>query len=700
LFVRTDTSGYVVSTQTPSFERIPESRLEVHDPIERRHYRLSTAEAVEPTEIDTSRFYFPVSSAVSFTTSAIELPSIVFTPLRNADGEMLGEVGHGPDESFPDGEYIVELSAPIKCYLRAVGPLSVRTDEAADTMRIDFGRPVHVELGARSYHDSPADTVTTTERPRDLMRAVSTFGSALKTTSPERSYPTLRGHPPEVEVGEELSIPDGIVRPETGVRIEVPPEPSAIFTVASLAHYLGAEVVPGEVPRVVTDTGFAHRLDGPNGFETTVARTLEQVFFLDCITRNEGFYDVPLVEREAVASAVELDFPALYEESIPEQLRAYLSVPHERIASALPQWRLTSDVVPVPDNAELLPFLVNELAHVRCPSSYTTADTPSTAVIDEFTRSKGVSDPDGRADPRPTFVQPDPADSLEQVWAGEGCPVGASKAVAAGYRNRIARSPKTGDIDITVVCNDEEMTTELDSTDDVYGSHDASSVTVSEHRALSTDELAGVLRADTDFLHYIGHIDHDGFECHDGRLDVRTMDRVGVDAFLLNACRSYQQGLAMVDRGSFGGVVTLSDVSNSGAVGVGELLARLLNCGFPIRSALSVVREHSFVGTQYIVVGDGGGALTQFEAAHPVVCRIGRTGDDYELSVRTHPVTNRGMGSFLGFQLPGIDSYELTAGESETYTTSAEGLRQFLQKAQMPVVVDGELTWSTDYTVQ
>jgi hypothetical protein len=58
------------------------------------------------------------------------------------------------------------------------------------------------------------------------------------------------------------------------------------------------------------------------------------------------------------------------------------------------------------------------------------------------------------------------------------------------------------------------------------------------------------------------------------------------------------------------------------------------------------------------------------------------------------------MGSFLGFQLPGIDSYELTAGESETYTTSAEGLRQFLQKAQMPVVVDGELTWSTDYTVQ
>jgi hypothetical protein len=680
---------------TPSFERVSDRGIEIHDPIERRHYVLSTPEPVEPTEIDPDRFYFPVSSAVSFDTSSIELPSVVFTPVRNADGEMLREVGYGADGSFPAGEYIVELSAPIKCYLRALGPLSVTTDDGTDTMRIDFGRSARVELGARSYHDRPAATVTTTERPRDLMRAVSTFGSALKTTSPERSYPTLRGHPPEVELGDELSIPEGVVRPETGVRIEVPPEPSAIFTVGSLAHYLGAEVVPGGVPRIVTETGFSHRLDGPAGFETTVARTLERVFFFDCLTRNEGFYDVALVERRELADVVELDFSALYDRSIPEQLRAYLSVPYERVEPVLPQWRLTSDVVPVPTNAELLPFVVNELAHVRCPESYTPTESPGNAVIDEFTRSKGVPDPDGRADPRPTFVQPDPADSLEQVWAGDGCPVGASKAVAAGYRNRIARTPKTDDIDITVVCNDAEMTTELDSTDDIYGSRDAPSVTVTDRRALSTDELADVLRTDIDFLHYIGHIDADGFECRDGRLDVRTLDRVGVDAFLLNACRSYRQGLAMLERGSFGGVVTLSDVSNTGAVGVGELLARLLNCGFPMRSALDIVREHSFVGTQYIVVGDGGGALTEFEDDYPCVKHVERDGDGYRVWEVSYPPTNQATGSVRLPDLGPESGIELAIGESSAYRIDELALGEDVL-TQPPFVVDGELSWSAD----
>jgi hypothetical protein len=680
--------------KTPSFERIPAGGIGIHDPIERRHYVLGTPGPVDPTAVDPDRFYFPVSSAVSFTTSAIELPSIVFTPVRGADGEMLAEVGHGADESFPAGEYIVELSAPIKCYLRIRGPLSVTTDETADTVRIDFGRPARVELGARSYHDRPAATVTTTERPRDLMRAVSTFGSALKTTSPERSYPTLRGHPPEVDIGDELSIPEGVVRPATGVRIEVPPEPGRIFAVASLAHYLGAEVVPGSVPRIVTETGFTHRLDGPAGFESTVGRTLERVFFLDCITRNEGFYDVPLVERRAVADVVDLDFPALYDRSIPEQLEAYLSVPHERLDPILPQWRLTGDVVPVPANAELLPFVVNELAHVRCPESFTPTESPNTAIIDDFTRGEDVPNPAGRAAPCPTFVQPEPADSLEQVWAGEGCPVGASKAVAAGYRNRIARTPQTGDIDITVVCNDAEMTTELDSTDDIYGSRDDNSVTVTEHRSLSVAALTEVLRATTDFLHYIGHIDRDGFECRDGRLDVRTLDTVGVDAFLLNACRSYDQGLAMLERGSFGGVVTLSDVSNTGAVGVGELLARLLNCGFPLRSALRVVRDHSFVGNQYVVVGDGGGALTESEDGYPSIAHVDRQGATALVREVAYPPTDQATGATRHLDFGPDGEMELLVGESHSYRLDDAALEEHVLD-RPPVVVDGELRWST-----
>jgi hypothetical protein len=685
--------------QSPSFERVDQPGVKVHDPIERRQCILTTPDPVTLTRIDPDRFYFPVSSAVAFETTAIELPAVVFSPVRDADGEMLAEVSTDSTESFPEGEYVVELSASVKLYLRVVGPMTVTTTDA--DMRLSFDGRRRVELGARSYHDSPAATVTTTAEPRDLMRAVSTFGSALKTTSPERSYPTLRGHPPTVELGDRFDAPAGVSPPDTGVTVEVPPEPRYVFGVATLAHYLGATVVPGERPRLVTDTGFTHPLDEPGGFHRTVARTLEQVFFLDCVTRTEGYYDLPLYERRRAHETVDLDFSALYERSIPEQLEAYLAVPHDRLDPLLSTWRLTSDVVPVAANVELLPFVVNELAHVRCPRSYTASESPRSAVIDEFTRRSGGRQTTGdetpaRRGPRPDFVQPDPTDSMEQVWVGEGCPVGASKALVEGYRNRL-RCPPTENLDIVVVCNDGAMTDEVDSADAIYRSRDDLAFEVTEHRELSRAAFRRVLTSDVDFLHYIGHVDDRGFQCADGFLDARDLDHVGVDAFLLNACRSYDQGLALVERGSFGGVVTLSDVSNAGAGDVGELLARLLNHGFGMRSALNIVRDHSFVGNQYIVVGDGGGALTQFQGTYPVVLSVADADGGYEMQMTGYPPTNHGMGSIYYPLATGTDEYELTVGRGRSFELDEDRMREFMQLGGWPVIYRDELHWSTEF---
>jgi hypothetical protein len=689
-----------VTRQSPSFELVDDPGVKVHDPIERRQCVLATPEPVTLADVDPDRFYFPVTSAVSFETTALELPTVFFSPVRNAAGEMLAEIGTSATETFSGGEYIVELSAPVKLYLRVVGPMTVTTTDA--DMRIDFDGRRRVELGARSYHDSPAATVTTTTEPRDLMRAVSTLGSALKTTSPERSYPTLRGHPPEIELGDRFHAPDDVTPPETGVRIEVPADLRSIFGVATLAHYLGARVVPGDRPRIVTDTGFTHPLDGPGDLFATVSETLEHVFFLDCLTRNEGYYDVPLYERQRASEAVDLDFADLYGRSIPEQLEAYLSVPHDRLAPFTPTWRLTSDVVPSGKNVELLPFVVNELAHIRCPRSYTASESPRNAIIDEFTRrSGGQQSPGGetttRRGPRPDFVQPEPADSMEQVWAGEGCPVGASKALVEGYRNRFRRPPTDDDLDIVVVCNDAAMTDEVDSADTIYRSRDDLAFDITEYHELSRGAFREVLAADTDFLHYIGHVDEEGFECSDGFLDARNLDHVGVDAFLLNACRSYDQGLALVERGSFGGVVTLSDVSNAGAGDVGELLARLLNHGFGMRSALNVVRDHSFVGNQYIVVGDGGGALTQFQGTYPVVISVADDGDGYRMELTSYPPTNHGMGSISHPLSIDTDEFELAVGRSRSFEMGEEQLREFMQLGGWPVVYRGELQWSTEF---
>jgi len=57
------------------------------------------------------------------------------------------------------------------------------------------------------------------------------------------------------------------------------------------------------------------------GFEEEVERVLKQVFFLDCITRTEGFYLVNLHEPNAIEDQVDLNFEYLYDQPIGRQLK-------------------------------------------------------------------------------------------------------------------------------------------------------------------------------------------------------------------------------------------------------------------------------------------------------------------------------------------------------------------------------------------
>jgi hypothetical protein len=679
--------------------------LAVVDPIERQRYRLFTPAPVTPTDASTDELMFPVDAAVTVEADAVELPSVVATFVRDAEGEMLAEAEHFADESFERGTYTVELCAPVKLYLRVESSVHVTAD--AFRTRVTFGDEATVLVGARSHHERPAATVTTTTDPVDVMTAVSTFGSALKSTTPERSYPSLRGHPPLVELGEELDVPDWIEPPDTGVRIELPRELRRVFVAAPLAYYLGAEVVPGAVPRIVTDHGFEHRLDGPGGFETEVERVLKRTFLLDCVTRTEGIYRVSLHERAETERRADLDFEALYDRPLAEQLEAYLDVPYDTLADLVPDWKLTTHVAPTPENAELLPFVTNDLAVVRTPTSGPTAgsETQAAATADflrtdrtagAFTRSTATTD-----GPNHQFVRPEADDSLEQAWVGEGTPVGASKASREAHLNRLARAPDDGDIGITVVCNDARMAVERDIVEAVYGSREDLPFDVDVHYGLDVAELETVVRSETDFLHYIGHIDDAGFECADGRLDVRALDRAGPDSFLLNACQSYDQGRALVEAGSVAGIVTLSDVVNSGAVEMGRTLARLLNRGFPLRSALEIARGESAVGDQYIVVGDGGLSIAQNEHGTPVVHEIESTGEErYELTYKGYPNRRHGMGTMLIPYLNGVNEYYLSSGEIGSFGMSSAELRELLHRDEFPLRVNGRLAWSSETSIE
>ncbi len=672
-----------------SFETMDDG-LGVVDPIERHRYVLSTSELVSPVPADTEAFRFPVDTAVSVRTHKISLPSIVLVNVRDETGAILVRAEHFAYEELPEGEYSIELSAPIKLYLRVESSLTVSAD--AERMHLDFGDCTEVVVGARSHHDRPATTVTTTTDPEDMMRAVSTFGSALKTTSPERSYPTLRGHPPTVEIGEELDLA-GLEPPDTGITIEVPPEYRAIFVVSSLAYYLGATVVPGEQPLLRTDTGFEYSLERPN-FERTVERTLKQVFFLDCLTRTEGLYPVDLHERRALESVLELDFTALYDDSLADQLEAYLSVPFETLEDHLPEWKLTTHVEPTPTSVEMLPFVVDDLAVVQSPRAREVSVSDVwAATLDEFlrgdTRSASAQTGGGSS-----FVQPATSSSLEAAWVGEGTPFGASKATLEAYKNRLDRTPTEGNIGITVVCNDAAMDEERGLVDEIYGDRAELPFDITVKHNLTTAALRAVLASRTDFLHYIGHIDNEGFECVDGTLDAAELDSVGVDAFLLNACQSYQQGMALIESGSIGGIVTLSDVLNRDAVTMGRAFAGLLNCGFPLRAALEIARGESIVGGQYIVVGDGGLAITQAESGTPNLCAVERTGETFRVEQRTYPTSESGLGS-LFVPCAGDDGeYYLSSGTIRTFEMSTTEMEQFLELETIPVKIDGKLHWS------
>jgi hypothetical protein len=568
------------------------------------------------------------------------------------------------------------------------------------------------------------------------MAAISTFGSALKTTSPERAYPTLRGHPPAIELGDELDIPAGLAPPDTDIMIELPPELRFIYPAAPLAYYLGASLVPGDTPRLRTDDGFEHALSrsgpgGRQGFEREVERVLKQTFFLDCLSRTEGLYSIDLHERHAFEADTDLDadldFAALYDASPGGRLAAYLDMPFAAVEGHLPEWTLTSRVEAVPTSVETLPFVVDDLAVVRTAGPEdlepvspmracafdTVAATASEGSADDdsvstFTRggsSRSASTEGATTDvqsPLSTdelYVQPTATDSREQTWIGDGAPIGSSKATTAAYHNRLDRTPNPGDISITLICNDPEMNNEQGLVDDIYGNRAALPFDVTLHRDLTCTGLREVLAAEGDYLHYIGHIDEDGFVCAGGQLDATTLDEVGVDAFLLNACHSYRQGMALIDAGAIGGIVTLNDLFNHGAMRMGRTLARLLNGGFPLRSALDIARGESFVGEQYLVIGDGGLAIAQSESGIPGLCEIERADEGFTVTYQTYPPGGQGMGGTVSPYLISDDKHHLSSSHPQAFTVTRDELDRFLSLEDEPVRVDGDLTWSSDVSV-
>lgn len=738
---------------TPQFAPLPQATgVRVIDPVEGVKFDLYTSRAVEPTPTDPEGlpFCYPVESATRISASELETPTRLNVNVRDTDGDLVASAtNNGPVSVDECGTYVLELSnTPMKLYVTVTSRILVLPGEA--TTELVFPDADAFAVGARSFHKQPARTITTTAEPTDLMRAISEFGAALKTTSPERSFPTWRGHPPLLELGDSLDIPGGTRCPDTGVRIEVPPDLSYLYPIVPLAYYLGADVRPGDTPRLLTGDGFEHPLATRPDFETSVARILKQLFTLDCLTRTEGHYDVCLDERErAHARGINLDYATLYDAPLATRVARYLSVPFEDLEPIVPQWRLTADVTPAVKYADLLPYIAAELAVVRCTTTETDPESTVSSRPDELTEfyrsgqddtgtdSEGESAETGAylacgsnaqvsadggtwtetgtdhiAD-RDTHVRQDDifrvedAPTITQTYIGDGFPLGANKGSKTAYERRLSiRSNATSRIDVTVICNDSEMHRET-AVGEVYGTRDLFEFDVTVYEELTVADLRDALQADTDFVHYIGHVDARGLQATDGFLDAHTLDTVGARAFFLNACRSFRQGAALVNRGAVAGIATLEDVHNSVATDVGHTIARLLNAGWPLDGALRLVQDDTIAGRHYIVVGDGLVELVTPDSGVPVVAQIESLtgGDTYNVTIETYPTRHRHL---LTLFMPYIGDNErryLASGELDTFTVTSDELREFLSLGSFPIQFDSSpidnrtLQWSDEVNV-
>lgn len=498
-------------------------------------------------------FPFPVDAAVSFEAESLSIPTYSWISVRNVDGDHIADLHDSMD--LRRGTYYVELSGLTKVYLR-IADVELETTGTVESgpVTLTFDRPRTVAVGSRSLHTQPEATITVPEDPTALAEAVSVLGSSIKEFSPERSWPTLRGYPPRIERGAELDIPSPLMPPETGVEVAVRPTYEDIYRLSTLSFYLGARMVISDTPEIRLANGYTEPLptDGAK-LEARVEDLLATWFFLDTLSRAEGY--VPSDRKEYRKVGPELTFypPNLADCSMTERLMEYLEVCPDTVSEYVPNWPTKAVLQPVPEAMELLPHLAHVLSPIRIGK--TTSPDDSNAPIGIGTSSWLSSDDLllNRDDTPPTS--------------------GASVLTPEAYENRFNRQiTSRGEIQVAVLTNDYTKARTLQtllsdpvhSTDlgsvDVYESPDTATVT----RVLSDTQL--------DIVYCGLPVDGEQIITNDGIVEASALSGAPAVAIFDNTTSSGLNN-AVIENGGLASVYTDFAVDNRAILQLIRLLA-------------------------------------------------------------------------------------------------------------------------------
>jgi hypothetical protein len=671
-------------------------RIRVADAVGHEQTDLYTDQpcTLTPTTVD---FPFRVTDAVETTISGFEIPKAIQLYVRDSSGRMVVGAEHDCEHSLPADDYFIELSTSVKIYIEVSSSISIDAD--LEQSRVSFDGPTRLIIASRSPRSRPPETVTTTDDPEDLMTALSCLGEGILADSPDRSYPTIRGHPPEIALGSELEVPSNIEPHDSDVVLELPPRVDVLYPAVPLVYYLDASIQPGETPRIVADGETVYETS-LSEFPSAIKDILPHVFLLDCLSRRAGFYPFEIGAHERVADDLSFDPADYYDRPLAEQLQVYLEVPFETLKPYLPQWSVTAHVEPDTEHVTAMPYLAAQLAFVECTTyPRVTGDDARKASMQAFV--EGGSSPTRATtdvfNENAAFVDVSPdSRTLSDIWVGDDIPLRASKFMAEGYQNRHDREPlEERTVTVTIVCNESWMDGEAAAVEELYGTREDLPFNIRTHDGLTCDELTDVIQRDTDFFHYIGHAEPKGLQCTDGFLDIQGLSSVGTDIFFLNACQSYRQAAALVEAGAIGGIATLSDVIDEPASAVGRTTARMLNQGFGLRDALSIARNRSFTGGQYLTIGDDSATFLRAEGYLPNRCIVAESANEFHLSML--PYTNQyGLGGMITPYTDSEGKRYLSGTLIGPYNLSKDELVDFLQLQDVPTEFEGEFYWASD----
>jgi hypothetical protein len=696
--------------------------VRLRDCLCRNEKKVTLEDHTGLTPASTEQFPYPVDMAVETRASSITIQRELFVDIAGSDGTLTESARFG-GATVGEGRHFICSQAVTRSYFAVSGPLTIQVSNHAQTQetRVDFhdtdddGRK-RVVIGLRSDFKLSPGEVTVPPEPRPLMEAISTFGPSLKMTTPQRSFPSLRTRPPELEIGDSLDL-GGFEQADGETELAVPPTFPAVLPTVPLAFYTNAKVVPtcGDPVFRVADEEWELPAVG-SGYADEVSRLLRAIAGLDTVARERSIYafvtqDQASAEGARIARRTGRDFGQIAEQPLPERIVTYLSIPPELYVDDLPYIEGTYHVSDVEAGIRTLPNAAYRLATVRKAGRSEEqrggaqhGKAESTGSLLRSTTHRSDSDPGGVAGPDTS----QPSRGVEYCWVeetdarrqllvsdGETVALNATTITPAAAQSAITPQPREGPLRIAAVCTDDRMDDEL-SIAERYRDR-IQEVEVDVVQGATKSELREVLTAPYDYLHYIGHARPEGLRCTDGWLDTRSLEDTEVRIAVLNACHSLQQALGLVDAGAPAAIATRQRVENETAIGIGEDLAHLLSYGHTVQAAYQTVADINEAACQYVPLGAGIVSVT--EKGTPQHSRIWEVGEDqYRVETRfpyRHRVSFGGQCCFVGEA--GINhSPKLFGGDPKKFITDSSGVLGWTGDDEYPLIYDGKLWYLPD----